>query len=146
MAQAKASLTSQATSGAAWSTASQVFRQLLSVVSVSVLARTVPPSAYGIIGMSAVITNFLDTIRDLGMTNALVRQPELSNRLIATIFWLNIGIGACLSLAMISISGLTAAFFKEPGLVPVMRVLSLNFVFYSIAVVPNGILAREMAF
>lgn len=146
MAEEMATLTSRATSGAAWSTASQVFRQLLSIVSVSVLARTVPPSAYGIIGMSAVITNFLDTIRDLGTTNVLVRQPELSSRLIATIFWLNIGIGVFMSLAMISISGLTAAFFKEPALAPVMRALSVNFLFYSIAVVPIGLLSRDMAF
>ena len=44
----------------------QIARQLLSIISVSVLARRIPPAAYGLVGMAVLVTNLLETIRDVG--------------------------------------------------------------------------------
>ena len=53
--QDKRSLTHKTASGVAWISLFQIARQLLQFISVSdVLARKVPPSAYGLVAMAAV--------------------------------------------------------------------------------------------
>jgi O-antigen/teichoic acid export membrane protein len=141
-----ASLTQKATSGVAWSTIFQVSRQVLSVISVSVLARHVPPSAYGIVSMAATLTNFLETFRDLGTTNALVREPKLTDNLVSTVFWLNCILGVVMSVCVFGIAVPASRFFHEPALVGVIRTVSLVFLLNALAVVPTALLNREMAF
>jgi len=100
------SLTGNAVSGVAWLMVYQVGRQLLSFVSVAVLARKVPPSAYGLVAMASVLTAFFDNFRDMGTIYSIIREREVSDRLLSSIFWLNLGLGLVLSLAMVTVTGL----------------------------------------
>jgi len=45
----------RSTAGSVWLTAVQVARQVLSVVSVSVLARRIPAATYGLVGMDMLV-------------------------------------------------------------------------------------------
>ena len=136
----------QVASGTAWSMGFQISRQLLSIVSVAVLARRVPPGAYGLLSMAAIVTNFLDIFRDMGTGNAIVREREVSDRLLSSLFWLNLALGVLLSLGVILLSVPAAIFFHQPGLVRVMQALALVFFINSISVIPNALLNRHMAF
>ena len=140
------SLTQKATSGVAGSAIFQISRQLLSLLSVSILARHVPPSAYGLVAMAAVLMNFLDTFRDLGTTNALVREPHLTGTLLSTVFWVNCILGVLVPACIVGLSVPTARFFHEPALAPVVRAFSLVFLINSLGVIPTALLNREMAF
>jgi len=53
-AKAEAGLSQKTIAGVAWSALFPSSRQILSLLSVSVLARKVPPSAYGVISMAPV--------------------------------------------------------------------------------------------
>ena len=53
----------------------QVTRQVLSVISVSVLARRILAVIYGLVGMAVLVTNLLETIRDVGTGIAVPQQP-----------------------------------------------------------------------
>ncbi len=139
-------LTGLATNGVMWMGGSQVLRQLLSLVSISILARHVPPSAYGLISMAAVVTNFLDTIRDFGTGAALIREPEVSNELLSTVFWVNCILGAAMTAVTAAIAWPAALFFHEPRLTAVLRVFSLVFLLMALPVVPTAVLTRRMAF
>src|SRR5450631_1839136 len=86
--------------GGAWMAAVQVVRQMLQILSVSILAHRVPPTAYGIVAMAVVVLNLLETVRDLGTSNALVREQEMTDSLASTAFWLNIIMGAIVALLM----------------------------------------------
>lgn len=124
----------------------QVGRQLLSFASVAVLARKVPPSAYGVLAMASVITNFLDTFRDMGTSAAIVREREISDRLLSSVFWLNLGLGILLAFVVVLLSFPAAAFFHEPALTPVIQALAVVFLLYSLGVLPTGLLNRAMTF
>ena len=93
MTQSNPSLTQRTASGMAWLTSVQAVRQLLSIISVSVLARRIPPAVYGLMGMAALVTLLLETIRDVGTGTALIRERELPDHLASTAFWLNGGTG-----------------------------------------------------
>ena len=48
---------------------------MLSVISVSVLARRILAAIYGLVGMAVLVTNLLETIRDVGTGIAVLQQP-----------------------------------------------------------------------
>jgi PST family polysaccharide transporter len=133
-------------SGVAWISLFQIARQLLRVASVSVLARKVPLSAYGLVAMATLIINFLETVRDAGIGSALVREREVSEELAATVFWLTGGLGFVITLIMGAFAQPAAHFFHEPMLATVLRFLSVGFFLGTIGIVPLAILNREMLF
>ena len=140
------SLTHRTAAGVAWLSIFQVSRQILQVVSVSVLARCVPPSAYGLMAMAVLVTNFLETLRDAGTGYALIREHEVSETLASTISWFNWGLGGVVTLLVIAASWPTAMFFHEPQVASVLQFLSISFFLGAIIVVPKALLTREMAF
>ncbi len=140
------SLTQRTAAGVAWTSAFQVTRQLLQVVSVSVLARHVPPAAYGLIAMAVLVTSFLETIRDAGTGSALIREREMSDDIASTAFWLNCAVGGVAALLVILGAWPAARFFHEPQIIPVLRVLSISFFLGALGVVPTALLNRAMEF
>jgi PST family polysaccharide transporter len=96
--------------------------------------------------MAALITNFLETVRDAGAGAALVREREVSDELAATFFWLTCGLGLGTALIMIAVSWPAARFFHEPMVATVLQVLSASLFLGTIGVVPLAMLNREMAF
>jgi O-antigen/teichoic acid export membrane protein len=140
------SLTHRTVAGVAWISAFQVARQVLQIISVSILARRVPPTAYGLMAMAVLVTNFLESIRDAGTGQALIREPEVSDELAASVTWLNLALGGAVSLVVIALSWPTAKFFHQPQLATILPVLALPFFLGALLIVPRAILARDMAF
>jgi O-antigen/teichoic acid export membrane protein len=139
-------LTQHTAAGVAWTSAFQVTRQVLQVVSVSVLARHVPPAAYGLIAMAVLVTSLLETIRDAGTGSALIREREMTDEIASTAFWLNCAIGSIAAFLVIVGAWPAARFFHEPQVIPVLRVLSISFFLGAVAVVPTATLNRAMEF
>jgi O-antigen/teichoic acid export membrane protein len=138
--------THKTASGVAWISLFQIARQLLQVGSVSVLARRVPPSGYGLVAMAVVIIAFLESVRDAGTGSALVREREVSDDLAATVFWFTCILGIFITLIMIAVSWPAARFFHEPQVATVLQFLSIGFFVGTIGVVPLAMLNRDMAF
>jgi O-antigen/teichoic acid export membrane protein len=140
------SLTQKTAAGMAWLTGVQAARQLLSIVSVSVLARRIPPATYGLVGMAVLVTNLLETIRDVGTGTALIRERELPESLASTAFWLNCGTGIVVTLLVVALSWPAAYFFHEPQVARILQFLSVSFFFGALGVVPTAVLIRAMDF
>ena len=130
----------------AWLTGVQVARQVLSVISVSVLARRIPPATYGLVGMAILVTNLLETIRDVGTGTALIRERELPDALASTAFWLNCGTGTVVTMLVVALSWPAARFFHQPQVATILQFLSISFFFGALGVVPTAVLSRAMDF
>jgi len=139
-------LSQKAMAGTGWSGLSTVVRQALSFGSVALLARLLGPSAYGLIGMATILTAFLSVFRDLGTTYAVIQRPNVSARLLSSLFWVNCGIGAVLCLIAIAISVPAGSFFHEPQLGGIVRSLAVSFLLTSAGMMHYALLSREMAF
>lgn len=140
------SLTHKAVAGASWSMLSTAARQVLSFGGVAILARLLGPGAYGLMGMAATITAFLQNFRDLGTGAAVIQQPEVSPRMLSSLFWVNILFGCLLSLTVIAAAVPAALFFRDGRVTPLLRVISVSFVITSAGVVHQAMLTRTMAF
>src|ERR1017187_4873973 len=129
------SLTQRTAAGVAWISSFQIARQVLQVISVSVLARHVPPAAYGLMAMAFLVTSLLETIRDVGTGEALIREREIFDELTSTVFWMNCMLGGFVTLLVVLAAYPAAHFFREPQIIPVLQVLSISFFLGSISVV-----------
>ncbi len=139
-------LTGKAATGAGWSAAAVVGRQLLSFGAVTILARELGPGAYGLMGMASTVIIFLVNFRDMGTASAIIQRPVISQELLSTLFWTNAGLGLLLSILMVLGAAPTATFFHEPQLAPILRVLSISFVLMCSGIVQNALLTRQMKF
>jgi O-antigen/teichoic acid export membrane protein len=102
---------------------------MLTLVSTAILARLLTPRDFGLVALAVLFITLLDTLSDLGVSQALVigkHDDELE--LAETTFVWTVLFGAGLSLATAALSPLAALFFGQPRLALLLSVLGLRFV------------------
>jgi PST family polysaccharide transporter len=139
-------LAGKALSGAGWTAIGIVGQRGLSLLSTIVLARLLPPSAYGLLGMALVFLAVAVTFRDLGTSAALIQRREFSNEIASTLFWMNVLLGLTGALLLLSLAPVAAAMYREPGVTSVLAVLAMFFLLTNLGAVHEAILRRAMAF
>ncbi|HYT22741.1 MAG TPA: MOP flippase family protein [Candidatus Polarisedimenticolia bacterium] len=132
--------------GASWSAIARVTIQLSALAASTVVARRVPPNAFGIVGMAALAIGLISLFRDLGTAAAVIQKRDLNQQLLSSLFWVNVGIGfAGTALCFLS-APVAARIFREPAVIPVVRVLSVSFLISSLSNIHTALLNRSMAF
>jgi O-antigen/teichoic acid export membrane protein len=140
------SLRERAISGVGWTTAAQVARQLLGLLVTAVLSRLLTPREFGLVAMIYVFTNFLNALRDMGLSSALVQRPELEHKHINAIFWVNCALGLGLTAIVAAFSPVVAWFYGEPALKSLALVSSLSFSIGSLGLAHRAVLSRNLLF
>jgi O-antigen/teichoic acid export membrane protein len=123
-----------------------VLSTLLRVVSMMVLSRLLEPRDFGLIGMTAAFTGILSLFRDFGLSSAAVQRASVTEEQTSTLFWINVLLGAALTVATFLFAPLVGHFYHEPQLVWVTRVMAVSFLFNGGGVQHSAILQREMRF
>jgi len=140
------SLRSQALSGFRWTASVRLLSQVITWAITIFVVRLLSPTDYGLLAMATVFIGFLQMFSELGLGPALIQKADLDERTLRQTFGivllLNLGLAAVLALA----APLIGIFFAEPRVVPVIRVLALQFVIGAFDVIPNVLLQRRMEF
>lgn len=108
---------------AAWM---QAASQLVSICVLAVLMRLVGPAGYGLLGMVFPLLNLLRLFTTLGLNVATVQRAELAPAEISALFWLNVGLGACASLAAAAAAPALALFYRNEAVAPVALAMALT--------------------
>ena len=131
-------------SGASWSAIARVTIQLCALAASTVVARRVPPYAYGVVGMATLAIGLISLFRDLGTASAIIQRRDLNQHLLSSLFWVNVWIGfAGTALCFLS-APIAARIFREPAVVSVIRVLSASFLIGSLTNIHAALLNRSM--
>jgi polysaccharide transporter, PST family len=125
---------------------SQVAGLLLQTLSTVVLARLLAPQDYGVLAMVTSVTAFARIFQDLGLSAATVQKQELTHLHVSTVFWLNVFVGALLTLLVASLGPILAWFYKEPQVLWVTVVSSLGFLLGGLGAQHSALLKRAMRF
>lgn len=140
------SLKQQTLRGLKWSTIAQVGKQVSQFVIVAILARLLSPDDFGLLGMITVFTGFAMTFSEMGLGPALVQKQDVTEEHLSSAFWVNIAMGALLTLGFIAAAPAIAWFYEKPELTPLISVISLHFLFMSFTLVQQALLQKEMDF
>ena len=112
----------------------------------AILARLLIPSDFGLIAMVVVFSNFAAIFSGFGLTSAIVQKKEVSDEALSSTFWINVGLGALLTVALAASAPLIAAFYAQPRLTPLIVFISTTFFIASFGNVQNGLLTKRMNF
>src|SRR5215216_4126790 len=143
---AQGNLGRAAVRGLAWTMLRSVSSRVIGSVVFVVLARLLDPKAFGTFALASVFVVLISLLVESGFGEALIQRKEVTPRDLNTAFLVSNVTGVGLALLMTACSGPLSALFDQPELGPVLRVLSLVFVFAALASVPQALLKRELAF
>ena len=119
---------------------------VVGIVATAILARLLTPQDYGLIGMVAVVTNFVSMLKDLGLSYPTVQRAEIDFNQISTLFWVNVGMSIALVAIMVAIAPLLSWFYGEPRLTMIAVVTASGFLVGGLAVQHEALLRRQMRF
>ena len=139
-------LRKQAIKGVIWSVIETWGLQVFSSAVFFLLARLLGPEAFGLVALASVFLALVQVFVDQGFSQALVQRKNLEPKHLDTAFWINCGSGLVLCLISIACSGLIASIFDEPALAPVIRWLSISFLFTALNSVQEALLQRNLDF
>ena len=125
---------------------SQGMQFVVQTVSTVVLARLLSPADFGVVAMVTAVTGLASAFADFGLSEATIQRKEITQEQVSTLFWINVGIGLALTLITAGLGPVLAKLYREPRLVAIALVSSLNFFAGGLRVQPNALLRRQMRF
>lgn len=141
-----ANLARRAARGGATTLLSQGLKFVISTAATVVLARLLTPHDYGLIGMVAIIVNFVTMFQYLGLSTATIRWVELDHRQVSALFWLNLALSGTAALATLAAAPAIAWFYKEPVLVNVTLGYAAIIFLNGLSIQHDALLYRQMRF
>ncbi|HMI63380.1 MAG TPA: oligosaccharide flippase family protein, partial [Puia sp.] len=139
-------LRSKAMNGSAWAILEKFSLQIVQFIVSVVLARLLEPRDYGLIAITAIFTGISGAITDGGFEKTLIRETDVSPLQVNSVFYMNAGLGVVM-MAVLSLSApALAAFFNEPALIPILRVVSIGLFINALGQVQRVLLMRELHF
>lgn len=119
---------------------------VISLVSSMVIARLLTPAEIGVFSVTMVLLFFVHTVRDMGAGQYLVQERDLTTERIRAVWAVQLGLGLGLACLVLLASYPVAIFYKEPRMLNIMLVLSLNYAVNPFGSLTYAWLAREMRF
>ena len=142
----QADLAGRSTRGGAVTLSAQVFKFVFSTVATIVLARMLTPEDYGLIGMVAILVNFVGMFQYLGLSTATVRWAELNHPQVSNLFWMNIGLSVAIMLLTLGSAPLVAWFYHDSRLIGITAGYAVIVLLTGLSIQHEAILMRQMRF
>ncbi|WP_182422181.1 MOP flippase family protein [Aureimonas sp. ME7] len=136
----------EAFSAVRWTSFVTIARVVLQTLQLMVLARLVAPADFGLMAMIVSITAFIQLFADLGVSNSIIHARQISHEVLSTLYWLNVAVGAALSLAIWLASPAAADFYGEPALVTPLSLAGLSFFLLAIGQQVKVLAEKRLAF
>ena len=133
-------------SGLKWVTISRVLGQVLTWVNTFIVIRLISPTDFGLSALAGLFANFLLLLSELGFSVALVQRQTRDEESLRNVFGALLAIGTGFSLALVLAAPIIGTFFKEPRLVPLIRLVSVQFLAISFGVIPQARLSMDLRF
>jgi O-antigen/teichoic acid export membrane protein len=129
-----------------WTTLSKFLGQLVSWAVTVYVIRILSPDDYGLMAMASVPIIFFYLLNSAGLDAVLVQKRDLSEHLRAQVFGIVILVNLLLFLVFLGAAPWIAAFYDEPRLTAIVRVLGFQFVLLAFETLPQSELERDIDF
>lgn len=140
------SLKSKATKGMFWSAIDKFAVQGGQFIIGIILARILMPTDFGLIGMLSIFIAISQSFIDSGMGSGLIQKKDRTEIDFSTVFVFNFLVSVLFYLVLYICAPFIADFYKMPQLVMITRVLSLNIVINSFAIIQRSKLTINIDF
>jgi PST family polysaccharide transporter len=126
--------------------AAQVVKLGLQIAAMVLLARLLTPLDFGLVAMVTALTGLVGLFAGLGLSQVIVQRAQITQAQLSTLFWLNLGFGLLLTLAVMLFAPLIAWVYHDPRLTGIALLGAPVYVIASAAVHYRALLLRQMRF
>jgi O-antigen/teichoic acid export membrane protein len=126
--------------------ATRVLSVVLTLASIAIFARLIPPADFGIWAMASFAVGLVMIVRELGLAACLVQAPELSAEQRSAYFWASVGISLVAAALLALAAPLLAALYGAPLLQPVLWGCAVSVALYGFGFVHAALLRRELQY
>jgi PST family polysaccharide transporter len=139
-------ITSTAARSFSWNLAGSIIRSGSSFLIGVVLARLLGPEPFGLVALAMVVISIGNLTIDSGLSAVLVQKKNISDRDISYIFTIQMTLGLGIAAFLILSAQALSQALKQPAVIPIIRVLSLQLILQSASQTATSLLKRRMAF
>lgn len=132
--------------GTRWVVVGRLVTQASRLVVSVLLARLLAPEAFGLVAVAMTTILALEVIKDLGTGAAVIQRPQVDQRLLSSVFYLNLVAGSLTAGVMALGAPVIAGLFSSPEATPVVRALSLVLLLGGVTQIHHAVLRRSMQF
>lgn len=111
-----------------------------------ILARFLTPDLFGLMGMLIVFTLIGNTITESGFSQALIREEEVGQRTLSTVFWANVLLSLFIYGVLWTCAPLIAQFYHQPILTDVSRITFLVIPLGALSLIHYTLCTRQLEF
>jgi len=132
--------------GIFWSYLAFIGGKVLTFLSTIILARLLFPEQFGLVAYCLVAIQYLDILNSAGIDSALIARRENLEEAANAAFAANILLGVISFGLTWMVAPSVAVFFKNPEIVPLLRLLGLSLPINGLGMVPSALLQRHLRF
>lgn len=131
---------------ASWAYGSYVGGRVLVLASTAILARLLGPEEFGLVALALVFTSLVETVKDLGVTQALIVDQGDGEGRASTAYAFGLGAALVLWGVTAALGPVAAAAFDEDQLAVLLAVLGLNFPLRALGATHFALAQKRMDF
>lgn len=136
----------QILTGLKWTAGGKLGAQVITWVITLIVMRLLTPEDYGLLAMASVFVAFMLMLSEAGLGPALIQKQDLDETSLRSVFAIVIIANIGLLLLLNLLTPFIAAFFDEERLIPILHVLSLQFLLTIFGTLPSVQLYRQLKF
>lgn len=129
-----------------WSLLGEAATRLAMPLVLLVLARLLVPADFGVVAAATVLVSFSQTLAEAGLGRAIVQRPDRVDDACTVAFWINLGLALAVMVVLLATAPWIAAFFHDPRIADVVRVLALQVPLAALCTVQVARLQRNLDF
>ena len=145
-AERRSDIRSKVLHGLKWTAFVRFSAQIISWAMTIVVIRFLTPDDYGLKAMAEVMFSFLLLLSSAGIGSAVIQASELSKRQLQQIFAVLLVVNGVLCVLQFVTASFVAAYYNDPRVTLLLRVLALGFLIVPFRTMPFALLARRMEF
>jgi O-antigen/teichoic acid export membrane protein len=115
-------------------------------LTLAIVSRLLSPMEIGIAVLGIAATSIGEAVRDFGATNYLIQRDDLTPTSVRTAFTVTFIFAVAIGLTIILAAPAIAAFYGEPKLIDVLRLIASTFLVYPFSGMIMALMLREMDF
>ncbi len=111
-----------------------------------ILARLLLPEDYGLIAIVTIFILLANVFVQSGFNTALIQKKDADDLDFSSVFYLSVFVAGLLYVILFVTSPLIANFYREPQLIPILRILAITLFFGAFNSIQNAYIAKNMMF
>ena len=119
----------QAIQGVKWTTISTISLATAQLLKISVLARFLDKTDFGLMAIVVFVLNFTNLFVDMGLTSAILHKQNISKKEYASLYWINFLFSFFLFIVIWLITPFISAFYNEKELNTLIPLMALTLLF-----------------